>query len=163
MRYTESRLTPIAELLLEEVDQGTVDWTPNFDGTLKEPSWLPSRVPHVLLNGSTGIAVGMATDIPPHNLREVASACIRLLDEPDASIADLCEHVKGPDFPTAAEIITPANELAAMYTTGNGSVRCRAVWTKEDGNVVVTALPYQVSPSKILEQIAAQMRAKNCR
>jgi topoisomerase-4 subunit A len=126
MRYTESRLTPIAELLLEEVDQGTVDWTPNFDGTLKEPSWLPSRVPHVLLNGSTGIAVGMATDIPPHNLREVASACIRLLDEPEATIADLCEHVKGPDFPTAAEIITPANELAAMYTTGNGSVRCRA-------------------------------------
>ena len=160
MRYTESRLTPIAQLLLEEVDQGTVDWTPNFDGTLKEPSWLPSRVPHVLLNGSTGIAVGMATDIPPHNLREIASACIRLLDEPEASIAELCEHVKGPDFPTAAEIITPANELAAMYATGNGSVRCRAVWTKEDGNIVVTALPYQVSPSKILEQIAAQMRAK---
>jgi len=160
MRYTESRLTPIAQLLLEEVDQGTVDWTPNFDGTLKEPSWLPSRVPHVLLNGSTGIAVGMATDIPPHNLREVASACIRLLDEPEASIAELCEHVKGPDFPTAAEIITPAHELAAMYATGNGSVRCRAVWTKEDGNVVVTALPYQVSPSKILEQIATQMRAK---
>jgi len=160
MRYTESRLTPIAELLLEEVDQGTVDWTPNFDGTLKEPSWLPSRVPHVLLNGSTGIAVGMATDIPPHNLREVASACMRLLDEPETSIAELCEHVKGPDFPTAAEIITPANELAAMYASGTGSVRCRAVWAKEDGNVVVTALPYQVSPSKILEQIAAQMRAK---
>ncbi len=160
MRYTESKLTPIAELLLEELGQGTVDWVPNFDGTLKEPSWLPSRVPHVLLNGSTGIAVGMATDIPPHNLREIASACIRLLDEPETSIADLCEHVKGPDFPSTAEIITPASELAAMYATGNGSVRCRAVWKKEDGNVVVTALPYQVSPSKIIEQIANQMRAK---
>ena len=160
MRYTESKLTPIAELLLVELGQGTVEWTPNFDGTLKEPSWLPSRVPHVLLNGSTGIAVGMATDIPPHNLREIASACIRLLDEPSASIADLCEHVKGPDFPTAAEIITPQREIAAMYATGVGSVRCRAVYVKEDGNVVVAALPYQVSPSKIIEQIAAQMRAK---
>jgi topoisomerase-4 subunit A len=160
MRYTESKLTPIAELLLEELGQGTVEWAPNFDGTLKEPSWLPARIPHVLLNGSTGIAVGMATDIPPHNLREVVSACIRLLDDPDAGIADLCEHVKGPDFPTAAEIITPAAELAAMYATGNGSVRCRAVYAKEDGNVVITALPYQVSPSKIAEQIATQMRAK---
>lgn len=160
MRYTESRLTPMAQLLLEEVAQGTVEWTPNFDGTLKEPSWLPARVPHVLLNGSTGIAVGMATDIPPHNLREVASACIRLLDEPEASIAQLCEHVRGPDFPTAAEIITPAGELAALYATGTGSVRARAVWRREDGNVVVTALPWQVSPSKVIEQIAAQMRAK---
>ena len=160
MRYTESRLTPIAELLLGELGMGTVEWTPNFDGTLKEPSWLPARVPHVLLNGSTGIAVGMATDIPPHNLREVASACIHLLDEPSASIAELCEHVRGPDFPTAAEIITPRNELAAMYATGNGSVRCRAVYTEERGNVVLTALPHQVSPAKIIEQIAAQMRAK---
>jgi topoisomerase-4 subunit A len=160
MRYTESRLTPIAELLLEELGQGTVEWTPNFDGTLKEPSWLPARVPHVLLNGSTGIAVGMATDIPPHNLREVASACIRLLDDPETSLAQLCEHVKGPDYPTAAEIITPASDLAAMYATGNGSVRCRGVYVKEDGNAVVTALPYQVSPSKIIEQIANQMRAK---
>ncbi len=160
MRYTESRLTPMAELLLSELGQGTVDWVPNFDGTLQEPSWLPARVPHVLLNGSTGIAVGMATDIPPHNLREIASACIRLLDEPSTSIAELCEHVKGPDFPTAAEIITPAAEITAMYATGNGSVRCRAVWRREDGNVVVTALPYQVSPSKIVEQIANQMRAK---
>jgi topoisomerase-4 subunit A len=160
MRYTESRLTPMAEMLLAEVDQGTVDWAPNFDGTLREPSWLPARVPHVLLNGSTGIAVGMATDIPPHNLREIASACIRLLDEPATTLAEICEHVKGPDFPTAAEIITPQREIAAMYATGNGSVRCRAVYTKEDSNVVVTALPHQVSPSKILEQIAAQMRAK---
>ncbi|HET7778880.1 MAG TPA: DNA topoisomerase IV subunit A [Rudaea sp.] len=160
MRYTESRLTPIAGLLLEELGQGTVDWTPNFDGTLKEPSWLPARVPHVLLNGSTGIAVGMATDIPPHNLREIATACIRLLDEPEASVASLCEHVLAPDYPTAAEIITPKNELLAMYATGIGSVRARAVYTSEQGNVVITALPYQVSPAKILEQIANQMRAK---
>ena len=160
MRYTESKLTPIAHLLLDELDQGTTDWTPNFDGTLQEPSWLPARVPHVLLNGSTGIAVGMATDIPPHNLREVASACIHLLDEPEASIAELCRHVKGPDFPTAAEIITPKSELKAMYATGNGSVRCRAIHKVENGNIVITALPYQVSPSKILAQIAEQMRAK---
>ena len=160
MRYTESKLTPIAELLLQELGQGTVEWTPNFDGTLQEPSWLPSRVPHVLLNGSTGIAVGMATDIPPHNLREVVNACIHLLDEPEASIAELCRHVKGPDFPTAAEIITPKSDLKAMYATGNGSVRARGIYVKDDGNVVITALPYQVSGSKIIEQIANQMRAK---
>ncbi|HET6545675.1 MAG TPA: DNA topoisomerase IV subunit A [Rhodanobacteraceae bacterium] len=160
MRYTESRLTPIAEVLLGELAMGTVEWTPNFDGTLKEPSWLPARVPHVLLNGGTGIAVGMATDIPPHNLREVVSACIHLLDEPGASIAELCEHIRGPDFPTSAEIITPRNELTAMYATGAGSVRCRAVYTEERGNVVLTALPHQVSPAKVIEQIAAQMRAK---
>ncbi|HJR13809.1 MAG TPA: DNA topoisomerase IV subunit A, partial [Rhodanobacteraceae bacterium] len=160
MRYTESRLTPIAELLLSELPMGTVDWASNFDGTLKEPSWLPARMPHVLLNGSTGIAVGMATDIPPHNLREVTSACIHLLDEPSASVAELCEHIKAPDFPTSAEIITPRSELTAMYATGNGSVRCRAVYTEERDNVVLTALPHQVSPAKIIEQIAAQMRAK---
>jgi len=160
MRYTESRLTPIAELLLAELGQGTVDYTPNFDGTLQEPSWLPARVPHVLLNGSMGIAVGMATDIPPHNLREVVSACIRLLDDPDATVRDLCEYVRAPDYPTDAEIITPQNELTTMYETGIGSVRCRAVYAKEDGNVIITALPHQVSPAKILEQIAGQMRAK---
>jgi len=160
MRYTESRLTPIAEVLLGELGMGTVEWVPNFDGTLKEPSWLPARLPHVLLNGSTGIAVGMATDIPPHNLREVAAACIHLLEEPEASIAALCEHVRGPDFPTQAEIITPRDELIAMYATGNGSVRCRAVYREERGNVVVTALPHQVSPAKVIEQIAQQMRAK---
>ncbi|MGH8216486.1 MAG: DNA topoisomerase IV subunit A [Rhodanobacteraceae bacterium] len=160
MRYTESRLTPIAELLLGELAMGTVDWTSNFDGTLKEPSWLPARVPHVLLNGGTGIAVGMATDIPPHNLREVVSACIHLLDEPGASIAELCEHIQGPDYPTSAEIITSRNELLSMYATGAGSVRCRAVYTEERGNVVLTALPHQVSPAKVVEQIAAQMRAK---
>ncbi|MBR0344092.1 MAG: DNA topoisomerase IV subunit A [Rudaea sp.] len=160
MRYTESKLTPIADLLLDEIGQGTVDFTPNFDGTLKEPSWLPSRVPHVLLNGSTGIAVGMATDIPPHNLREVVNACIQLLDDPDASIASLCKDIKGPDFPTTAEIITPKSELKALYTTGNGSVRARARYAVEDGNVVVNALPYQVSGAKIIAQIADQMRAK---
>jgi topoisomerase-4 subunit A len=160
MRYTESRLTPIAEMLLGELAHGTVEWVANFDGTLEEPSWLPARLPHVLLNGSTGIAVGMATDIPPHNLREVASACIHLLDEPEASIAALCEHVRGPDFPTEAEVITPRDELKAMYATGTGSVRCRAVYREENGNVVLTALPHQVSPAKVIEQIAAQMRAK---
>jgi topoisomerase-4 subunit A len=160
MRYTESRLTPIAEVLMGELAMGTVEWAPNFDGTLKEPSWLPARLPNVLLNGSTGIAVGMATDIPPHNLREIATACIHLLDEPGASVAELCEHVQAPDYPTAAEIITPRNELTAMYATGNGSVRCRAVYVEERGNLVLTALPHQVSPAKVIEQIAAQMRAK---
>ena len=160
MRYTESKLSPIAEALLGELAHGTVDWVPNFDGTLEEPSWLPARVPHVLLNGSMGIAVGMATDIPPHNLRELATACIRLLDEPDATVAQLCEHVLGPDYPTEAEIITPRADLLAMYQTGGGSVRARAVYQREEGNIVITALPHQVSPSKILEQIAAQMRAK---
>ncbi|GHH51657.1 MAG: DNA topoisomerase IV subunit A [Gammaproteobacteria bacterium] len=160
MRYTESKLTPIAEVLLGELGQGTVDWAPNFDGTLEEPTWLPARLPHLLLNGTTGIAVGMATDVPPHNLNEIVSALIRLLDDPDCSVADLCEHVRGPDYPTTAEIITPAADLRAIYETGNGSVRARATFAKENGNIVVTALPYQVSPSKVIEQIAAQMRAK---
>jgi topoisomerase-4 subunit A len=160
MRYTESRLTPIAEVLLGELGQGTVDWTPNFDGSLEEPSWLPARLPHLLLNGTTGIAVGMATDVPPHNLNEVVSACVRLLDDPEASVRDLCEHVRGPDYPTAAEIITPARDLAAIYETGGGSLRARAVFVREQANIVITALPYQVSPSKIMEQIAQQMRAK---
>jgi topoisomerase-4 subunit A len=160
MRYTESKLSPIAEALLGELGQGTVDWVPNFDGTMDEPSWLPARVPHVLLNGSMGIAVGMATDIPPHNLRELISACIRLLDDPDATVADLFEHVRGPDYPTEAEIITPRADLLAMYESGIGSVRARAVYQREESNIVITALPHQVSPSKILEQIAAQMRAK---
>lgn len=160
MRYTESKLTPIAEVLLGELGQGTVDWVPNFDGTLEEPSWLPARLPHLLLNGTTGIAVGMATDVPPHNLNEVVSACVRLLDDPDATVRDLCEHVRGPDYPTTAEIITPARDLAAIYETGGGSVRARATYTREHNNIVLTALPYQVSPSKIMEQIAQQMRAK---
>lgn len=160
MRYTESRLAAYARTLLSELGMGTVKWQANFDGTLKEPCTLPARLPNVLLNGSTGIAVGMATDIPPHNLREVVSACIRLLDEPKASIEDLCEHIKGPDYPTDAEIITPGDDLQKMYETGHGSIRMRAVWDQENGDIVVNALPHQVSPAKILEQIAAQMRAK---
>ena len=160
MRYTESKLSPISELLLGELGQGTVEWTANFDGTLEEPTWLPARVPHILLNGTTGIAVGMATDVPPHNLREVVSACIRLIDDPDATVRDLCEHVRGPDYPTTAEIITPRADLLDIYETGNGSVRARAVFAREQNNIVVTALPHQVSPSKVLEQIAQQMRAK---
>lgn len=160
MRYTESKLTAIAEVLLGELAQGTVDWVPNFDGTLEEPSWLPARLPHLLLNGTTGIAVGMATDVPPHNLGEIVSALIRLIDDPEASVADLCEHVRGPDYPTAAEIITSPADLQAMYESGHGSVRARATFSRENANIVVTALPYQVSPSKVIEQIAAQMRAK---
>ncbi len=160
MRYTESKMTPLAEVLLSELGHGTVDWTDNFDGTLQEPSWLPARLPHLLLNGTTGIAVGMATDVPPHNVGEIVSACVRLLDDPDATVRDLCEHVRGPDYPTSAEIITPAGDLLQMYETGHGSVRARATFVKEHANIVITALPHQVSPSKVIEQIAAQMRAK---
>ena len=160
MRYTEAKLTPYAKVLLAELGQGTVDWVPNFDGTLKEPSLLPARLPNVLLNGASGIAVGMATDIPSHNLREVVSACIRLIEAPKTTLEELCEHIPGPDFPTEAEIITPREDLLKIYQTGRGSVRARAVWEKEDGNIVVSALPYQVSGNKILEQIASQMRAK---
>lgn len=160
MRYTESKLTPIAEVLLGELGQGTVDWTPNFDGTLEEPTWMPARLPHLLLNGTTGIAVGMATDVPPHNLTEVVSACLRLLDDPDATTRDLCEHVLGPDYPTTAEIITPRADLIAMYESGLGSVRARATYEKDGSNIVITALPHQASPGKVIEQIATQMRAK---
>ncbi|WP_421861791.1 DNA topoisomerase IV subunit A [Motiliproteus sp.] len=160
MRYTESRLTPYSALLLNELGQGTVDWGPNFDGTLTEPLTLPAQVPNVLLNGSTGIAVGMATDIPPHNLRETINACLHLLDNPQADVDELCEHLPGPDFPTEAEIISPPQELRKLYQTGRGSVRMRAVYRKEDGEVVITALPHQVSGAKVLEQIAAQMQAK---
>lgn len=160
MRYTESKLTAYADVLLGEVGQGTVDWNPNFDGTLEEPKILPARLPNILLNGTTGIAVGMATDIPPHNIKEVASACIRLLEAPKSTVKDLCKHIKGPDYPTKAEIITPKSAIQEMYETGHGSIKMRAIWEKEDGNIVVTALPHQSSGSKILEQIAAQMQAK---
>lgn len=160
MRYTEARLSRYSEVLLDELGQGTVDWVPNFDGTLDEPATLPARLPNLLLNGTTGIAVGMATDVPPHNLREVASACVRLLDEPGATVEQLMEHVQGPDFPTEAEIITPRADLLKVYQTGRGSVRMRAVYRVEDGDIVVTALPHQVSGAKVLEQIAAQMQAK---
>ena len=160
MRYTEARLSRYSEVLLSELGQGTADWVPNFDGTLNEPAVLPARLPNLLLNGTTGIAVGMATDVPPHNLREVASACVHLLDEPHASIEQLCEHIPGPDFPTEAEIVTPRADLLKIYESGRGSVRMRAVYRIEDGDVVITALPHQVSGAKVLEQIAAQMQAK---
>ncbi|QQS54478.1 MAG: DNA topoisomerase IV subunit A [Candidatus Competibacteraceae bacterium] len=160
MRYTEARLTPFAQVLLSELGQGTVDWIPNFDGTLDEPVRLPARLPNVLLNGITGIAVGMATDIPPHNLGEIAAACIHLLDHPDGDLDALCELVPAPDYPGGAEIVTPREELRKLYQTGNGSVRLRARFERENGDVVITTLPHQVSGARIMEQIAAQMREK---
>ena len=160
MRYTESKLSKMAEILLGELGQGTVDYQPNFDGTLEEPKYLPGRLPHILLNGTMGIAVGMATDIPPHNLNELADACVMLLDNPKASLADLLEVVQGPDYPTEAEIITPKADIAKMYEQGKGSIKMRATWRKEDGEIVITALPHQASPSKVIEQIATQMRNK---
>jgi topoisomerase IV subunit A len=160
MRYTESRLTAYAQTLLSELGQGTVDWSDNFDGTLKEPDILPARLPNLLLNGTMGIAVGMATDIPPHNLVEVAGACIHLLDKPDAPLEQLLEHIKGPDYPTEAEIITSAEDIQRIYVTGGGSIKMRAKYEQEDGNIIITALPYQVSGSKLMEQVAAQMLAK---
>ncbi|AVE42356.1 TPA: DNA topoisomerase IV subunit A [Providencia stuartii] len=160
MRYTESRLSKYAEVLLSELAHGTVDWIPNFDGTLNEPKMLPARLPNILLNGTTGIAVGMATDIPPHNAREVAQALVALLDKPTLSLDDIMSYVPGPDFPTEAEIISSREDIRKIYQNGRGSVRMRAVWEKEDGNAVITALPHQVSGAKVLEQIASQMRAK---
>ena len=160
MRYTESRLAPYAQSLLSELGQGTTDWQPNFDGTLDEPTNLPARLPNILLNGGSGIAVGMATDIAPHNIREVVAGCIHLLDHPKATVKELCEFVKAPDFATEAEIVTPQEQLLEMYETGHGSVRQRALYSKEDGDIIIHALPYQSSGSKVLEQIAAQMQAK---
>lgn len=160
MRYTESRLQNYADVLLSELGQGTVEWKPNFDGTLDEPEILPARLPNVLLNGGSGIAVGMATDIPPHNLKEVADACIYLLDNPKATVAEICKFIKGPDFPTEAELITPKHEIQEMYETGRGSLKSRATYLIESGEIVINALPYQVSGAKVLEQIAAQMQKK---
>ena len=160
MRYTESRLTNYANALLSELQQGTTDWVSNFDGTLEEPSLLPARLPNLLLNGASGIAVGMATDILPHNLTEVTNACVYLLENPKATLSDIQKIILGPDFPTAAEIITPAADIKALYETGNGMIRARATYVIEDNDIVITALPHQVSPSKILEQIAGQMQAK---
>lgn len=160
MRYTESRLSAYADALLAELEEGTVDWVPNFDGTMREPALLPSRLPNVLLNGTTGIAVGMATDIPPHNLRELVNALVHILDNPDATLAEIFKHVPGPDYPTEAEIITPKSEIKEIYKTGNGSIRMRAVYMEEDDEIIITALPYQVSGAKILEQIAQQMQDK---
>jgi topoisomerase-4 subunit A len=160
MRYTEAKLTRYADVLLGELSDGTVDWTANFDGTLEEPVFLPARLPNLLLNGTSGIAVGMATDIPPHNLREVANACIHLLEEPAATIAQLMKFVKGPDLPTGAEIISPRADLKEFYDKGVGTFKARATWEIEEGSIVITAFPYQVSPTKVQEQIAEQMRAK---
>ncbi len=160
MRYTESRLSAYADVLLAELEAGTVDWVPNFDGTLREPNLLPAQLPNVLLNGTTGIAVGMATDIPPHNLREVVKAVTHLIDHPDATLAEVCAYVPAPDYPTEAEIITPKADLRNIYRTGNGSVRMRAVYTEENDEIVISAIPHQVSGGKILEQIAQQMQDK---
>ncbi len=160
MRYTESRLTHYAKLLLDELDQGTVEWTPNFDGTLEEPKSLPARLPNVLLNGASGIAVGMATDIPPHNVREVVNACLQLLRKKSSSVEELCEHIQGPDFPTAAEIASSREEILECYRTGMGSIRQRAKWTKLGNDIIIEALPYQTSGSKILEQLGVQLKNK---
>jgi len=160
MRYTESRLTAYADVLLSELGQGTVDWGPNFDGSLDEPLLLPARLPNLLLNGTTGIAVGMSTDVPPHNINEVVSALVRLLEEPKTTVGALCKHIKGPDYPTGGEIITPQSDLLEIYKTGNGTLRARATYDVEDGEIIITSLPHQVSGSRVLEQIAAQMQAK---
>lgn len=160
MRYTESRLSKISEILLNELGQGTVDYQPNFDGTLAEPQYLPARLPHILLNGTTGIAVGMATDIPPHNINEIADAAVMLLDNPKAKLDNVLEIVQGPDFPTEAEIISPKSEIRKIYEQGRGSIKMRATWKKEDGEIIISALPHQSSPSKVIAQIADQMTAK---
>ena len=160
MRYTEAKLAPYAATLLSELDQGTSDFVANFDGTLTEPKLLPARLPNILVNGTTGIAVGMATDIPPHNLRELTRACLHLLKSPNARLDTLMEIIPGPDYPSGCDIISDPDDIRRLYETGNGQVRARAVWAEEDGDVVVHALPHQVSPAKVLEQIAEQMRAK---
>jgi topoisomerase-4 subunit A len=160
MRYTEARLTRYASVLLNELEQGTVDWQPNFDGTLSEPKLMPAQLPNLLLNGTSGIAVGMSTDVPPHNLREVVAALTKLLDEPDATLGDLMKHIKGPDFPTGGELVSSRADLVEIYKTGNGTLRLRARYEVEDGEIVITELPFQTSGAKVLEQIAAQMTAK---
>ena len=160
MRYTEARLTRYAQVLLDELEHGTVDWTQNFDGTLSEPTLLPAQLPNLLLNGTSGIAVGMSTDVPPHNLREVATALIRLLDEPDATLGTLMKHVKGPDFPTGGELVSSREDLVQIYKTGSGTLRLRARYQIEDGEIVIYELPFQTSGAKVLEQIAGQMTAK---
>ena len=160
MRYTESRLKPYAKSMLSELGQGTVDWVPNFDGTLKEPVVLPARLPNLLLNGTSGIAVGMSTDVPPHNLKEVASALVHLIDNPKATVAALMKHVEGPDFPTGGELVSPRADIKQIYTTGSGTLRLRAAYRLENGDIVITSLPHQISGSKVQEQIAAQITSK---
>ena len=160
MRYTEARLSAYADVFLSELSMGTVDWVPNFDGTLSEPRMLPARLPNVILNGATGIAVGMATDIPPHNLNEITSACIHLIDNPKSTIGDIRQFIKGPDFPTGAEIITSKEEITNIYRSGQGMIRMRATYEYENGDIIITSLPYQVSPARVIEQVALQMREK---
>ena len=160
MRYTEARLSAYADVFLEELSMGTVDWSPNFDGTLSEPRMLPARLPNVILNGATGIAVGMATDIPPHNLNEIVDACITLIDKPKSTLEDICQTIKGPDFATGAEIITPVEEILNIYRSGQGMIRMRATYEYENGDIIITSLPYQVSSAKVIEQVALQMREK---
>ncbi len=160
MRYTESRLAPYAKSMLAELAHGTVDWTPNFDGTIQEPVVLPARLPNLLLNGTTGIAVGMSTDVPPHNLNEVASALVHLIDKPKATVADLMKHIKGPDYPTGGELVSPAEDIREIYETGSGTLRLRASYKVEKSDIIITSLPHQISGSKVLEQIATQMRNK---
>ncbi len=160
MRYTESRLSPYADMLLAEVEMGTTEWAPNFDGTLREPVTLPARLPNILLNGATGIAVGMTTDLLPHNIGEVVDACIRLIDHPKAGLEEICTLIQGPDFPTGAEIINPRADIIEAYRTGLGNIRMRASFVSDNGDIIITALPYQVSTAKVIEQIAGLMQAK---
>jgi topoisomerase-4 subunit A len=160
MRYTESRLRPYSKSLLAELAHGTVDWTLNFDGTFDEPLVLPARLPNLLLNGTSGIAVGMSTDVPPHNLREVSSALLHLIDKPKATIAELMKHIKGPDFPTGGELVSPRADIKQIYATGNGTLRLRATYRIESGDIVITELPHQISGAKVIEQIAVQITGK---
>ncbi|MBC2717930.1 MAG: DNA topoisomerase IV subunit A [Desulfobacteraceae bacterium] len=160
MRYTEAKLSAFAEIFLSEVSMGTVEWEPNFDGTLREPGTLPARLPNILLNGTMGIAVGMATDIPPHNIHEVVDACIHLLNKPKATVEELCEYIQSPDYPGGAEIISSREDIVEIYRTGHGTIRLRALWNSENGDIVISEMPHQVSPAKIIEQIAAQMEGK---
>ena len=160
MRYTESRLMPYAKCLLQETNEGTVDWIPNFDGTLDEPVVLPARLPNIILNGTTGIAVGLSTDVPPHNINEVASALVHFIDNPKATISQLMKHIKGPDFPTGGELVSSRAEIKNIYKVGNGTLRLRGSYIMEGHDIVINSLPYQISGNKILEQIATQMRNK---
>jgi topoisomerase-4 subunit A len=160
MRYTEARMSAYADVFLGELSMGTVDWAPNFDGTLSEPRTLPARLPNVILNGATGIAVGMATDIPPHNLNEIIEACLLLIANPKSTLEDICPIIQGPDFPTGAEIITSKEEIINIYRSGQGIIRMRATYEYENGDIIITSLPYQVSPAKVIEQVALQMREK---
>lgn len=160
MRYTESKMTKYSSILLSELSQGTAEWIPNFDGTMKEPKILPARLPNILLNGSSGIAVGMSTDIPSHNLTEVADACIKLLDHPGTSVESLMKIVKGPDFASGGEIISPEADILNIYKNGTGTIKVRATYEVENGEIVIKSIPPHVSVSKVLEDIASQMNSK---